>query len=470
VNLHLVIPPSAFLLDDRAFPFLGPLQIAAVARERGHEVRVSDLTGYRRRHPEQLNPTHDDVLAEAKAELLRDLQWRPDIVGFYSLAPQHPIVQSLHASVRAEMPEASTAMGGPHANTDPQSCVEDGFDYVVVSDQGGGGGEPGLLKLLEDEQSKREDFRRRSYDWYRRDRKPEVLKVPSRTGEEWENDKWPLPARDLIDMRSYRYTIKGERATSIVTATGCPFACTYCSHWGGYRQLEAKSAKRVREELDGIRRDYGWHAVMAYDDEINLRPDFTTEFLPMMRASGFIWRAFFKNGKNLTRPEVFGQMAASGCVQLCTGAESANAQILKDIRKGATREHNTAFVDYCVKYGIEPKVFTQVGLPGETPESVQELRDWIVNDLAPRGLRDFDVTITTPMAGTPIMDEPEKHNIHFDKGKVKLGLYKTIPGVYQAGVWHDRLTQEQLVTARQWVEDEGRKAIGLKPLLAKDDG
>jgi radical SAM superfamily enzyme YgiQ (UPF0313 family) len=458
VKVHLVIPPSAFLLDDRPFPFLGPLAIGALARERGHEAYVHDLTGYRRRHPEETYAPPEKVLEEARAQLLRELPPDVDFVGFYSLAPQYEHVRALHKAVREAFPMAATAIGGPHANTDPGCCEADGFDYVCVADQGGGGGEPGFLAMLQE------------LNEFGRLRAPRVLRVPSRAGDTWENDKWPLPARDLIDLHSYRYFIKGERATSIVTATGCPFACTYCSHWGGYRQLEGKSSPRVLEELQAIQRDYGIRAVMAYDDEINLRPDFTTEFLPMMKSSGFIWRAFFKNGKNLTRPEVFEAMANAGCVQLCTGAESANATILKDIRKGATKEHNTLFVEHCVKNGIEPKVFTQVGLPGETPESVQELRDWIVNDLAPRGLRDFDVTITTPMAGTPIYDEPDKHKINFDKEKVRLGLYKTIPGEYHAGVWHERLSGEQLVAARQWVEDEGRKAIGLKPLLAKDDG
>lgn len=452
MNVHLVIPPCAFLIDDRAFPFLGPLQIAAVAREAGHEVRVSDLTGYKRRHPDIAHAPAEDVAREAIDQLGRELSdWKPDYVGFYSLAAQHPTVVRLLERAKESAPQAKTLLGGPHANSAPDRCRDEGFDHVIVADQGGGGGEPGFLRSLEPDA-------------------PTILREPSRIGVDWECDRWPLPARDLIDLPSYRYAIKGERATSMISTTGCPYACTYCSHWESYRKLEAKSAVRVAQELESIRRDYGIRAIMDYSDEINLRPDFVDEFLPMMKRSGFIWRAFFKNGKNLTRPEVFRAMAEAGCVQLCTGAESANAQILKDIKKGATREHNTAFVRYCVESGIEPKVFTQVGLPGETPESIVELRDWIVHDLAPIGLSEFDVSITNPYEGTPIYEEPEKHAITFDKEKVRLGLYKGVPGEYVSNVSHPRLSPEDLVKARQWVEDEGRKAIGLPPLMAKDDG
>jgi len=148
-------------------------------------------------------------------------------------------------------------------------------------------------------------------------------------------------------------------------------------------------------------------------------------------------------------------------------------KILKDIKKGATKEDNRNLVRWCVKYGIRPKVFFQVGLPGETPETVEELRQEIVY-LAALGLKDFDCSITTPYEGTPIYEHPEQHDIQFDKDELdfskKVVLYKGIPGEYQSFVSHARLTRDDLVAARQMIEDEGRKAIGLEPLLAKDDG
>lgn len=455
MHISLVIPPSPFLIDDRAFPFLGPLQIGAVGRERGHEVSVIDLTGYQQRHADK--PTPEKVLQESRKRLLVEAAGS-DLIGFYSLAAQHPTVVNLHALAKEQL-GCKTAIGGPHANTAPERCLEDGFDYVVAADQGGGGGEPGFLELVERVATQN---------------KEPIIKVPSRVkGERYSNDQWPLPARDLIDLTSYHYRINGERATSIVTSAGCPFACSYCSHWDGYRKLEMKSPEKVRQELRYIKERYGWSHVMMYDDEINLRTDFYDAFLPMLKEEGVTWRAFFKNGPKLTHEAIFKACAEAGCAQLCTGAESANEQILKDIHKGATKQNNSDFVRFCVKYGIKPKVFTQVGLPGETPETVLELRDWLI-EMVGEGLSDADVSITTPYEGTPLYDTPEKFNIHFDKAKLnyskELVLYKGIPGEYTSHVWHDRLSKEELVAARQFVEDEFRKAAGLPPLVAKDDG
>lgn len=497
MKVVLVIPPSPFLLDDRAFPFLGPLQIGALARQMGHEVLVADLTGYKQRNPGVVHAGYDAVMDEALTALM-PLADGADVVGFYSLAAQHPQVVRLNSAVRAAFPSCVTALGGPHANTAPGRCLDDAFDYIVVSDQGGGGGEPGFIELMSRVSSTRERLADNSAYGRRRDLvkvlrdncdvtpydNQRVIRVPSRLPPEssahlvrdgviYQNDRWPLPARDLIDLRSYRYEIGGERSTSIVSATGCPYACSYCSHWDGYRKLEAKSSEKVREEIRSVKSEYGWRGFMFYDDEINLRPDFYDRFLPMLRQEGVVWRAFFKNGKNLTRDSVFEAIAASGCHQLCTGAEAADPQILKDIRKGATLEDNTEFVRLCVKYGIKPKVFTQVGLPGETPETVQALRDWLVR-MAGEGLTDADVSITTPYEGTPIFENPGGHKIHFDKGELDYSkdvvLYKGVPGEYRSWVWHDRLSQDDVVAARQWVEDEFRSAAGLAPIVAKDDG
>lgn len=465
MKIVLVIPPSPFLIDDRVFPFLGPLQIGAVARDLGHDVTVADLTGYKRRHPAVKHANYDVVMIEAKEQLLRYVK-DADVVGFYSLAAQHPQVVQLNNFVRENFPTCVTALGGPHANTSPESCIKDGFHYVIVADQGGGGGEPGFIELLDRLQQKKRSLLKVIGD----DR---IIKAVSRVGTKWENDHWPMPARDMIDLNSYVYFLEGERATSIVSATGCPFACTYCSHWNGYRKLEAKSSEYVRKEIRYIKENYGWRAIMFYDDEINLRPDFTTEFLPMLKEEGIIWRAFFKNGKKLTNDVTFELMAQAGCVQLCTGAESANAKILRDIKKGATLEDNTAFVRLCVKHGIKPKVFTQVGLPGETPDTIRELRMWLV-DMAKEGLSDADVSITTPYEGTPIFDNPENHAITFNKKELDYSqdvvLYKGVPGEYKSYVSHPGLTADDLVKARQWVEDEFRLAAHLQPLLAKDDG
>src|SRR2546427_7219150 len=38
----------------------------------------------------------------------------------------------------------------------------------------------------------------------------------------------PFPARHLVDVDSYHYTIDGVRALSMIAQLGCPFGCGFC--------------------------------------------------------------------------------------------------------------------------------------------------------------------------------------------------------------------------------------------------
>jgi hypothetical protein len=227
MRILLVQPPSTFLIDDRAFVHLGILQIAAVARQAGHEVRVCDLTGHRRRREGACEKTdHDaeDVLDWCKAAFVRDLfDFHPDLVGFYALYAQFPIVCALRGFLAEEEWSGQTVIGGPHANTSPEECRQHGFDWVVVADQGGGGGEAGFLELLSiyADPLGHKVRNRTLQDLH-------ILKVPSRPPGvvydrgQYINDAWPYPARDLVDLEDYRYEIKGRRAVSLVSQAGCP--------------------------------------------------------------------------------------------------------------------------------------------------------------------------------------------------------------------------------------------------------
>src|SRR5205823_6212395 len=60
----------------------------------------------------------------------------------------------------------------------------------------------------------------------------------------------PLPARHLVDMRSYRYAIDGVPATSLIAQLGCPFGCGFCGgrNTNMLRRIRTRSAASVVRE------------------------------------------------------------------------------------------------------------------------------------------------------------------------------------------------------------------------------
>jgi radical SAM superfamily enzyme YgiQ (UPF0313 family) len=65
-------------------------------------------------------------------------------------------------------------------------------------------------------------------------------------------------------------------------------------------------------------------------------------------------------------------MADAGARLLIVGFESGDAQILKNIKKGATVEMGRQFSKNCKKTGIKVHGDFIIGLPGETKESIEK--------------------------------------------------------------------------------------------------
>lgn len=99
-QICLIIPPSPFLLDERVFPFLGPLKVAAVLEQAGWLVEVLDLSGvsnYR-----EVVCAH---LGQSKAR----------VVGITATTPQFPAAVQIVSAARAAAPRARIILGGTHA-------------------------------------------------------------------------------------------------------------------------------------------------------------------------------------------------------------------------------------------------------------------------------------------------------------------------------------------------------------------
>ena len=64
-------------------------------------------------------------------------------------------------------------------------------------------------------------------------------------------------------------------------------------------------------------------------------------------------------------------MKAAGCRLLIVGFESGDPQILENIKKGATVEQARTFMQHCKKLGIAVHGDFIIGLPGETPQTIE---------------------------------------------------------------------------------------------------
>ncbi|HEX6163089.1 MAG TPA: radical SAM protein, partial [Vicinamibacterales bacterium] len=291
----------------------------------------------------------------------------------------------------------------------------------------------------------------------------------------------PFPARHLVDVGSYHYSIDGVRALSLIAQLGCPFSCGFC---GGrespsLRRVRMRTTQSVVQEIVQLHRTYGVNGFMLYDDELNVNPKMIELMTAIRAMQGELGTEFRLRG--FIKSELFTDAQADAMYQagfrwILVGFESGSPRILTNINKKAALADNTRCVQIARRHGLKVKALMSLGHPGESEETALQTRQWLL-EVAPD---DFDVTIITTYPGTPYYDEavPDPatpghwtytyaktgdrlHMTELDYMKVA-DYYKGDPdGGYRAFVWTDALSSDDLTRLRDFIERDVRARLGI---------
>jgi len=176
--------------------------------------------------------------------------------------------------------------------------------------------------------------------------------------------------RDL-DVTRYNVPFLLNPYVSLYTTRGCPAQCTFCL----WPQTLSGHAWRKRSSDDVARemakaKEY-WPFVKEFffdDDTFNIQKARTVELCAKLKPLGLTWSC---TSRVTTDYETLKAMKEAGCRLLIVGYESGDAQILKNIKKGATVERARQFTKDCHKLGLVVHGDFILGLPGETRETIK---------------------------------------------------------------------------------------------------
>jgi len=245
----LITPPSPFLLDERVFLSLGILKIAAMLESAGHLVEVLDLSGVQ---------NYEEV-CEIHAS-----QTDAGFVGITITTPQLPSAVRIVERIRKVRPELRIIAGGPHPTLVHSAVklemkagrigrahsalekLQSIFDVVVSGD-----GEFAIFQAISENT-------------------PKVIDADIPGGGLFMSSKdyetTPPPARHLVDLQSYKYSIEGHKATTLIAQLGCPYGCNFSlsgdslvltNH--GFERMDSLVSGEGHEEIC----DHG-HSVRVY--------------------------------------------------------------------------------------------------------------------------------------------------------------------------------------------------------------
>lgn len=292
--------------------------------------------------------------------------------------------------IKAEKPSIKTAFVGPHVTVLPEDSLKTSpaidfivrkeFDYTVVEFAQG--------KKLEEIAGI--SFRKDGQIFHNPDR-PLIEDL----------DALPFAVeiykRDL-DITKYNIPFLHHPYVSFYTSRGCPAQCTFClwpqtmcSH-----RWRIRTSDNVIAEVRRARELFPQAKEIFFDDDtFTVGKSRVLELCQKLKPLKITWSC---NSRVTTDLDTLKAMKEAGCRLLVVGFESGDATILKNIKKGATTEQAIAFMKNCRRLGFTIHGDFQIGLPGETRETIEKTMRFAM-ELDPETIQ---VSMSHPYPGTEL--------------------------------------------------------------------
>lgn len=398
----LLDSPSWLLFSPRSFLHLGIMYLAASLRAAGHDVKLADCHSITSWDSEkQQLSIHKEMLEEC------------DVLGISATTANCHWGKIL----AKEWPARFKVLGGTHAtyildgphDRFKQAKYFDGFDYIMVGEQ-----EEGFISFC----NAVDNGIRPSHAvlpqvpglcWFVNDK---LCRTPTPALPDVK--KLPIPAFDLwpggfgggglsvVSTTTGTVNLNDAMTASLYTARGCPYGCKFCADARSkvreetYEQIEAEC-----KQLAGL----GVTCIRIQDDVLTMRDAHCRRIADILFAHGMKWRG--NTRVNLTNPDLFNYMASKGCIELGFGCEHGSRKMLDLMGKGTTPEKNTEGIRMCQDAGIIAKAFLMVGFPGETLETVEEMKSWVLMT-KPHMVA---VCLFQPFPGCDVWNHPESYGV-----------------------------------------------------------
>ncbi len=368
-------------IQQKCFAPLSLMYLASSLRKEGHEPHIIDANAW--------GLTDQDVARRAADE-------KPALIGVPLLSDIFIQTHHLIEHIKAACPEARIVAGGPHATALPRKVLDEFRDVDFVLSGESEKSLPALCAALD-------AHRDPSGVPGLSHRKDGEVRVTEPAPPVEDVDALPAPARDLLrreyDRKRYYIVLARQRPVeTIVTSRGCPFQCRFCCN--AHRRYRARSPESVLEEITE-RYSYEIRQFDFADANFTFDRDRAMAVFRGIKKEGLGISFRLKSRTDRIDEELVREARDAGAYLISLGMESGSQDILDRMNKRTDIGMNVKACETVMKAGLKLNTGWVIGFPGETPETVAETVDLIVNTRPTTA----NITILVPYPGTNVYEE-----------------------------------------------------------------
>jgi radical SAM superfamily enzyme YgiQ (UPF0313 family) len=358
----------------KPYPPLGILYLSAYLKQKGFGVGVFDSTF-------SSLPAFEDVLRQEK----------PSVVGIYTtLMTKQAVLKMIRISKQYG---AWVILGGPEPPYYAEEYLKRGADVVVI-----GEGELTLEELLPVLAKRGRAGLHIVNGIAYLDDFGKLIRTDPRVFVQ-DLDSLPLPDREAINLEGYINawrTHHGMGSVSLVTARGCPYTCTWCSHSVYGESHRRHSPERTVQEVAYLVERYQPDQLWYVDDVFTINHRWLKGFAAELKQRGL--RVPFECISRADRmnEEIVDILAEMGCHRLWIGSESGSQPILDAMDRKTTIAAVQKMTHVLRSHGIETGMFIMLGYEGETDADLRAT----VEHLKAANPDIFLTTVAYPIRGT----------------------------------------------------------------------
>ena len=170
---------------------------------------------------------------------------------------------------------------------------------------------------------------------------------------------------------------------SIFFSTGCVNRCRFCMSERRYRTREIENVIADLRQIISLHKTLLSPRIMVVDDcpfgDRNKLKELLREIAKVKKEHNFSIQLQFHVKPIIEDAELVELLVAAGTSMLLIGFETVSNEALASQNKNTTLEENIKAIEVCRKAGIVPYGYFVVGFETDTPEVVQSVFDFIID-------------------------------------------------------------------------------------------